>query len=340
VGPALGRGGSRSAVLRRGGTEPTVTDATWCWAGSRRTCSPASCRWTRPPPTGLRDLGAKLGLDLAATGRRHPRDLGLEPGQRAAPDHRPTRTGRTGLRAHHVRRLGSLLLCRLIDIVGVPVGVVPRDPGNLSAFGLLTVDVQVDHVQTHVRAARRWIVARWPTLGRCSAGRRALDAEGFARRTSGASPVPPICATSARPSRYGSACGTARSTPPRPTPPWPHSTTPTSSSTATASGTGRAAGRSGSTCGSPGSARSGAPSCGRWNPPMWTRRRRAPGPCASTRTRGTNRRRPTGARTCRPVPGRRAGDHRGVRRHGAAAPRFHRAVDHLGNLVVARGTTA
>ena len=45
---------------------------------------------------------------------------------------------------------GSLLLCRLIDIVGVPVGVVPRDPGNLSAFGLLTVDVKVDHVQTHV----------------------------------------------------------------------------------------------------------------------------------------------------------------------------------------------
>jgi N-methylhydantoinase A len=27
---------------------------------------------------------------------------------------------------------------------------VPRDPGNLSAFGLLTVDVKVDHVQTYV----------------------------------------------------------------------------------------------------------------------------------------------------------------------------------------------
>jgi N-methylhydantoinase A len=45
---------------------------------------------------------------------------------------------------------GSLLLCRLLDIVGVPVGVVPRDPGNLSAFGLLTVDVRVDQVRTHI----------------------------------------------------------------------------------------------------------------------------------------------------------------------------------------------
>src|SRR3979411_3186421 len=44
---------------------------------------------------------------------------------------------------------GSLLLCRLIDIVGVPVGVVPRDPGNLSAFGLLTVGVQGAHGKTY-----------------------------------------------------------------------------------------------------------------------------------------------------------------------------------------------
>jgi N-methylhydantoinase A len=28
---------------------------------------------------------------------------------------------------------------------------VPRDPGNLSAFGLLTVDVKNDYVQTYVR---------------------------------------------------------------------------------------------------------------------------------------------------------------------------------------------
>jgi N-methylhydantoinase A len=45
---------------------------------------------------------------------------------------------------------GSLLLCRLMDILGVPTVIVPPDPGNVSAFGLLTVDVKNDYVQTHV----------------------------------------------------------------------------------------------------------------------------------------------------------------------------------------------
>ncbi|HEX4471165.1 MAG TPA: hydantoinase/oxoprolinase family protein [Nocardioides sp.] len=45
---------------------------------------------------------------------------------------------------------GSLLLCRLMDILGIPTVLVPPDPGNVSAFGLLTVDVKNDYVQTHV----------------------------------------------------------------------------------------------------------------------------------------------------------------------------------------------
>jgi N-methylhydantoinase A len=45
---------------------------------------------------------------------------------------------------------GSLLLCRLADILDLPAVVVPRDPGNLSAFGLLTVDVKNDYVRTVV----------------------------------------------------------------------------------------------------------------------------------------------------------------------------------------------
>ena len=45
---------------------------------------------------------------------------------------------------------GSLLLCRLMDILGVPTVLVPPDPGNVSAFGLLTVDVKNDYVRTHV----------------------------------------------------------------------------------------------------------------------------------------------------------------------------------------------
>ncbi|MDQ3628051.1 MAG: hydantoinase/oxoprolinase family protein [Actinomycetota bacterium] len=46
---------------------------------------------------------------------------------------------------------GSLLLCRLVDVLGLPAVLVPRDPGNVSAFGLLTVDVKNDYVQTLVR---------------------------------------------------------------------------------------------------------------------------------------------------------------------------------------------
>jgi N-methylhydantoinase A len=45
---------------------------------------------------------------------------------------------------------GSLLACRLVDILGLRGVLVPQEPGNLSAFGLLTVDVRNDYVQTAV----------------------------------------------------------------------------------------------------------------------------------------------------------------------------------------------
>lgn len=45
---------------------------------------------------------------------------------------------------------GSLLLCRLVDILNLPAVLVPPNPGNVSAFGLLTVDVKNDYVRTHV----------------------------------------------------------------------------------------------------------------------------------------------------------------------------------------------
>ncbi len=48
---------------------------------------------------------------------------------------------------------GSLLLCRLMDVLGIQTVLVPPNPGNVSAFGLLTVDVKNDYVQTHVSLA-------------------------------------------------------------------------------------------------------------------------------------------------------------------------------------------
>ena len=46
---------------------------------------------------------------------------------------------------------GPLTACRLIDILGLRTVFVPRNPGNLSAFGLLATDLRSDHVQTLVR---------------------------------------------------------------------------------------------------------------------------------------------------------------------------------------------
>ncbi len=45
---------------------------------------------------------------------------------------------------------GSLLACPLLDILGVREVLVPPNPGNVSAFGLLTVDVRIDQVRTAV----------------------------------------------------------------------------------------------------------------------------------------------------------------------------------------------
>jgi N-methylhydantoinase A len=45
---------------------------------------------------------------------------------------------------------GSLLACRLADVLGLDGVLVPPNPGNLSAYGLLTVDVRNDYVRTAV----------------------------------------------------------------------------------------------------------------------------------------------------------------------------------------------
>jgi N-methylhydantoinase A len=77
---------------------------------------------------------------------------------------------------------GSLLLCRLMDILGIPTVLVPPNPGNVSAFGLLTVDVKNDYVQTHVALADRLdanvVTAAYDALTGQAA--EALAKEGFA----------------------------------------------------------------------------------------------------------------------------------------------------------------
>jgi N-methylhydantoinase A len=77
---------------------------------------------------------------------------------------------------------GSLLVCPLIEILGVRGALVPVNPGNVSAFGLLTVDVRTDFVRT--------FVAREPAVDHAAmeaiyaslaaAASSALTAQGFA----------------------------------------------------------------------------------------------------------------------------------------------------------------
>lgn len=76
---------------------------------------------------------------------------------------------------------GSLLLCRLMDVLGVPTVLVPPDPGNVSAFGLLTVDVKNDYVQTHVALHEQLDAPRVSEVydALTTQAAKALSTEGF-----------------------------------------------------------------------------------------------------------------------------------------------------------------
>jgi len=78
---------------------------------------------------------------------------------------------------------GSLLLCPLIEILGVRSVLVPPNPGNVSAFGLLTVDVRTDHVRTAVARHGELDHGAMNAIFDGLAGQThgALDAQGFAK---------------------------------------------------------------------------------------------------------------------------------------------------------------
>src|SRR5262249_56619532 len=46
---------------------------------------------------------------------------------------------------------GPLLAGRLLDVLHLRAAVIPLSPGNVSAFGLLVVDLKNDYVQTFVQ---------------------------------------------------------------------------------------------------------------------------------------------------------------------------------------------
>ncbi len=135
----------------RGGTEPTLTDAALVLG--------------RIPPhllggeMPLDADAARAGIDALAA------DLGLSRESCAAGIVEIwTWSQANAIRQATVRRgidVRDLALCafggsgpleagRLLDLLDLPAAVVPPDPGNLCAFGLLTVDVRIDDVRTFV----------------------------------------------------------------------------------------------------------------------------------------------------------------------------------------------
>ena len=184
VGPQSAGADPGPLCYGKGGTEPTITDAHVVLGripphllGGEIPLDVDAAR------AGIRDLAARLGLDeeRCATGI-----LEISAWNQA-----------NALRQVSVKRgldvrdfmlttfggSGSLLACRLVDILDLAGVVVPQNPGNVSAFGLLTVDVKNDYVQTHVarhagldRSAVEKVLDELTALATA-----ALDTEGFPR---------------------------------------------------------------------------------------------------------------------------------------------------------------
>ncbi len=152
VGPRSAGASPGPACYGQGGTEPTATDA-FLLLGHI--------------PEHL--LGGEIPLDRAAARAAYERLAG-----RVGLDAEPCAAGVLEIsawnQANAIRQVtvkrgldvrdfdlcafggsGPLGACRLIDILGLRAVFVPRDPGNLSAFGLLATDLRTDHVQTLVR---------------------------------------------------------------------------------------------------------------------------------------------------------------------------------------------
>ena len=126
VGPQSAGADPGPLCYAKGGTEVTITDAHVVLGripphllGGEIPLDVDAAR------AGVEALAGKLGLEPGGVRHRHPGDLRLEPGQRAAPGHRQARPRRPRLHADHVRRL------RLA--AAVPADGHPRHPDRAGA---------------------------------------------------------------------------------------------------------------------------------------------------------------------------------------------------------------
>ncbi len=183
VGPRSAGAEPGPLCYRKGGTEVTVTDAHAVLGripphllGGEIPLDVDAAR------DGIAALADRLGLDVArcATGVREISAWNQANALRQV-------TVKRGLDVREFTLVsfggsGSLLACRLADVLGLQGVLVPPDPGNLSAYGLLTVDVRNDGVRTAVHRHADLDVA---TVEKVLADLQveadeALDREGFA----------------------------------------------------------------------------------------------------------------------------------------------------------------
>ncbi|MGY1781647.1 hydantoinase/oxoprolinase family protein [Geodermatophilus sp. SYSU D01036] len=167
-----------------GGDQPTVTDAHVVLGripphllGGEIPLSVDAAR------EGLQQLGAKLDMDLERTATGI---LEISAWNQANALRQVTVARGLDVRDFTLTTFGgsgSLLACRLMDILSLPRTLVPPNPGNVSAFGLLTVDVRNDYVQTvvsrHLDLDLERVRSVYADLE--AQARTALDGEGFAR---------------------------------------------------------------------------------------------------------------------------------------------------------------
>lgn len=182
VGPKSAGADPGPICYEKGGTEPTITDA--------------HLSLGRIPPhllggeiplnvdaakEGVQNLADKLGLTLeqCATGILEISAWNQANALRQV-------TVKRGLDVRDFPMVtfggsGSLLACRLMDILNLPAVLVPPTPGNVSAYGLLTVDVRNDYVQTQVSKDESLDIDRLrATIEELrQKARAALEREGF-----------------------------------------------------------------------------------------------------------------------------------------------------------------
>jgi N-methylhydantoinase A len=182
VGPRSAGADPGPMCYRRGGAEPTTTDAHLVLGRIPPHLLGGEIPLAREDAErGLQDLGRAPGLDAmqAAEGileitawnqanaiRQVSVKRGLDPR-----DYTLVAFGGAG----------PLLAGRLLDLLSLRAALIPPSPGNLSALGLLVVDVKNDYVQTFVqRHDRLDLAATNAHLARLEGlARAALTSEGF-----------------------------------------------------------------------------------------------------------------------------------------------------------------